>query len=212
MMMPTVPMAVLVAVAAALAAALLTGRLHAVAEAESALYRACLHVPLAALLGTGAALVAETWAEVLAYGILAVACALLIVVDLAEHRLPNVILGRTCPILLAAFTLAAVVGTSWGDLGRAVLAMVVLTAAYLVLALIAPSGIGMGDVKFSGLLGMALGWSDWNAVVLGTVAAFALNGIVALGVLLARRDRGGEVPFGPAMVVGAMLGLATTLT
>lgn len=201
----------LLAGAAALAAALLTGRLRAVAEVESPLYRARAHIPLAALLGAGAALLAGTWAEALAHGVLAVACALLVVVDLAEHRLPNAIIGATLPLLLAALALAALVGASWGDLGRAVLAAIVVAAAYLTLALIAPAGIGMGDVKFSPLLGLALGWSGWHAVLLGTVAAFLVNGVLALVVLLVRRDRRAEVPFGPAMVIGAVLGLAATL-
>jgi leader peptidase (prepilin peptidase) / N-methyltransferase len=82
---------------------------------------------------------------------------------------------------------------------------------YLILALISPAGLGMGDVKFSGLLGLALGWAGWQSVLLGVLAGFVLNAVVALLVMVIRRDRGGEVPFGPAMVAGAALVLALPL-
>jgi leader peptidase (prepilin peptidase)/N-methyltransferase len=82
---------------------------------------------------------------------------------------------------------------------------------YLVLALIAPSGLGMGDVKLAGLLGLYLGWLGWGAVVLGAMAGFVVQAVVAL-LLLATRRIGlrGELPFGPAMLAGAALVIAWT--
>lgn len=82
-----------------------------------------------------------------------------------------------------------------------------LFAAYLVLAFISPAGLGLGDVKFSGAIGLLLGWYGWPYLIVGTVAAFVLNGLVAL-VALARVGRKAEVPFGPTMIAGAVLALA----
>lgn len=196
------------AVAAGLLAALLTGRLHAVTEQPSWLYRTRCHIPLAALLGAGAGALAPTWALLLPGVVLALACALLIVVDLAEHRLPNALLAAAYPALLIALLPAAVLGPDWAALGRALLAGLAVMAAFLVLALISPAGLGMGDVKFSGLLGIALGWAGWTPVLLGMAAGFVLNAVLALLVMVIRRDRHGEVPFGPSMVGGAAVVLA----
>jgi leader peptidase (prepilin peptidase)/N-methyltransferase len=84
-----------------------------------------------------------------------------------------------------------------------------LFGAYLVMALIAPSGLGMGDVKLAGLLGLYLGWLGWGAVVVGAVAGFVVQALLAL-LLLATRRIGlrGELPFGPAMLAGAALAIA----
>ena len=81
-----------------------------------------------------------------------------------------------------------------------------LFAAFLVLALVAPSGMGMGDVKLAALLGLYLGWLGWPAVALGAAAGFVVQAVVALALLATRRiGLRGELPFGPAMLAGAAL-------
>jgi leader peptidase (prepilin peptidase)/N-methyltransferase len=175
-----------------------------VATTRSAWLRTPALAALAAAGGAGAAALAPTWPEAVAFAILALACALLVAVDLAEHRIPDRILGPAYPAFFAALALAAAVSGEWPRLGRAVVAAVVLCAVYLVLALISPSGLGLGDVKLSGLLGAFLGWLGWPQVLFGTLAAFAIVAILAAGLLLARlRSRRSDVAFGPAMVLGA---------
>ena len=81
--------------------------------------------------------------------------------------------------------------------------------AALVLALIAPAGLGLGDVKFSAVIGGLLGWFGWHHVAMGTVLGFTINGVVALVVLLVvRGGRRMQIPFGPSMVLGAVCALA----
>jgi leader peptidase (prepilin peptidase)/N-methyltransferase len=92
-----------------------------------------------------------------------------------------------------------------------VLGAAALFAVYLSLALVSPGGLGMGDVKLAALLGLYLGWLGWAAVVLGALAGFVVQALVAL-VLLAIRRIGlrGELPFGPAMLAGAALAIGAT--
>lgn len=81
---------------------------------------------------------------------------------------------------------------------RALTAAAVLTVGYLLVALASRGGLGAGDVKLAGLLGLALGWQGWAAVLAGTVAAWVA---AALFLLLARVFSPGgqrEVPMGPA--------------
>jgi leader peptidase (prepilin peptidase)/N-methyltransferase len=57
-------------------------------------------------------------------------------------------------------------------------------------------------------LGLALGFRSWGVLVVGVFAAFAVGGLVSLGLLAARRvGRKDAIPFGPAMVAGAALAL-----
>ncbi|MCU1615141.1 MAG: peptidase prepilin type [Frankiales bacterium] len=141
-----------------------------------------------------------------AFLVLAAAGVLLAVVDLEHRLLPNRILLPAAVAGALLLGLAAAAGGAWPTLLRAVLAAVVLFLVFLVLALLAPAGLGMGDVKLAGLLGLYLGWLGWGALVVGVVAGFAVQAVVAVVLLAARRvGRRGELPFGPAMLGGAAL-------
>lgn len=166
-------------------------------------------VVLATLGGAGAAALARGWADLLGLAVLAVACGLLVVIDLAVHRLPDVIVGPTALALLLSLTLAALTQDAWPALGRAALAGAAMGLLYFVLALIAPSGMGLGDVKLAGLLGLFLGWLGWPHVVLGTLGGFLVGGVVALVLLVLRRaTMRTSFAFGPWMVLGAALAAA----
>ncbi|GAA4286413.1 A24 family peptidase [Georgenia daeguensis] len=166
-------------------------------------------VVLAAAGGAGAAIIGTTWAEMLAFSVLSTACAVLIVIDLAEHRLPDVVVLPMYPAVLVLLTLAAAVNGQWSDLGRSVVAGAVLLTVYFAMAYAYPAGLGLGDVKLSGVLGMFLGWFGWPHVVLGTFAAFAINAIVVVVLLVLRKATlKSDVPFGPPMIAGAAVGAA----
>ena len=95
-----------------------------------------------------------------------------------------------------------------GDLGRlarGLLAAAAVGAFFLLLALISPRGMGLGDVKLAPTLGLAMGWLSWGTVAVGVFAGFLLGGLagmVALG--LSRKSR---LSFGPWLVAGALLGV-----
>jgi leader peptidase (prepilin peptidase) / N-methyltransferase len=136
------------------------------------------------------------------------AAVLLAVVDLQHRLLPDRVVLPSIAIGAVLLFLAAVPDHAWADLLRGVLAGVVLFTVYLMLALINPRGLGMGDVKLAALLGLYLGWLGWPVVASGTVAAFLAQALIAL-VLLATRRIGlrGELPFGPAMLLGAAVAI-----
>jgi leader peptidase (prepilin peptidase)/N-methyltransferase len=189
------------------AAGLLTPWVRKVANTDSAWFASRLHVLLAVLGGAGAGAFAYGLAELVGFALLALACALLVVIDLAVYRLPNVIVGPMYPILLVLLTVQAAIDGDWSRLGRAVAGGAVLALGYLVLALLVPSGLGLGDVKLAGLLGAFLGWTGWPNVFIGTLIAFALNAFVAAVLLISRQvTRKGATAFGPWMVVGAAIG------
>ncbi|MGX1770086.1 prepilin peptidase [Dietzia sp. NPDC055343] len=183
--------------------------MRGLADSDSRWLRIGLHIVLAATGGFGAAYLARGWADLVTFAALAVACALLVTIDLAVFRLPDKIVLPMYPVVFGGLLVAAAVYSEWGSLGRAAAAAAVLLAFYFILALINPSGMGLGDVKLSGLLGAFLGWLGWPAVMAGTLAAFVINAAVAL-VLLAARRVGAKsgIAFGPAMVIGAVLGAA----
>lgn len=87
---------------------------------------------------------------------------------------------------------------------RALLGAVVLFAGYLIMGLISPGAIGMGDVKLAAPIGLYLGYLGWTELLYGGLLGFILNGLVTI-TLLARkgRERTAEVPHGPSMLAAA---------
>lgn len=130
---------------------------------------------------------------------------LLAVIDLREKLLPNRILLPATVAAAGLLTLAAALDGTWPDLVRALLAGAASFAVLLVMALLAPTGLGMGDVKLAALLGLVLGWFGWSAVVLGFLLGFVLQAVVGLALLAVRRaGRDTELPFGPALLTGTL--------
>ncbi|WP_442854301.1 prepilin peptidase [Arthrobacter sp. Soil764] len=122
-------------------------------------------------------------------------------IDIALHLLPNplviMLLGGGLSLLL----LPGLISKQSDDLVRAALGAIILFAAYLILGLISPAGIGMGDVKLAAPVGLYLGYLGWSQLLYGALLGFILNGAVT--VLLIRRkgrNKATEVPHGPSML------------
>jgi len=138
-------------------------------------------------------------------GAIGVALAL---IDLDTKRLPNVIVLPSYVVGLVLLTAAAVVSDQYDDLLRAVLGMAALYSLYFLLALIYPAGMGFGDVKLAGVLGLYLGWLGWAEVVSGGFLGFLFGGVIGLGLMAARRaGRKSQIPFGPFMLAGAFVAI-----
>ena len=149
-------------------------------------------------------------ALVLAAACWLVACAVpLACTDLTVQRLPDPLTGAayagTAVLLLAA----AAVGGPWSALVRALLGGLALAGFYLLLMVISPSGMSLGDVKLAASLGTLLAWFSWRLLLAGGFAGFLLGGVFAAALLVSRRaGRKQSIPFGPFMIAGAVLAVA----
>ena len=102
----------------------------------------------------------------------------LAVIDIETLRLPDRLTLPSYPVGLVLLAIPA----DWPALGRAVLAAAVTGGAAFLLALLAPrGGLGLGDVKLLGVLGLFLGWLGWGVLVVGVALGFALGALVAVG-------------------------------
>jgi leader peptidase (prepilin peptidase) / N-methyltransferase len=147
--------------------------------------------------------------ELPAFLVLAGAAVPLTAIDLEHRLLPNRILVPASVAGASLLTLAAALTGEWPALLRAGLGAVLLFAVFLILALISPRSLGMGDVKLAGFLGLFLGWLGWTTLVLGALAGFVVQALAALALLAARRiGLRSELPFGPAMLLGAAIAIA----
>jgi len=128
-------------------------------------------------------------------------CALLVavsIVDLESRRIPN-------RIVLPGLAGALVARTALDPSPRWIAGAALAGGSLLVLALVYPAGLGMGDVKLAAFLGAWLAWDGLLALVLGSFAAF----IPALGIIIARGRAARKValPFGPFLALGGVVAL-----
>lgn len=127
-------------------------------------------------------------------------------IDIDHKLLPNRI------VLPALASEAVLLGVS-AALGRgahaylsALIGMVGAFGFFFALALISPRGMGMGDVKLSAMIGLALGFLGWEHVVVGLFLGFFAGAVGGIALIVIRR--GGmksTIPFGPYMALGAVL-------
>ena len=147
--------------------------------------------------------VVAVWVYVCAVG------TVLAYVDWHTKLLPFRLVAPSYVIVAVLVSLAALVERDVDMLVRAAAGWLLAFGAFVLMWLVYSKGIGYGDVRLSGVLGMALAAVGWQELLVGMYAAF-LFGAVGGGLLsLARKvDRKGY-PFGPFMVLGAWFGVVS---
>jgi leader peptidase (prepilin peptidase)/N-methyltransferase len=132
----------------------------------------------------------------------------LTVIDLDVRRLPNAIVLPSYPVLALLLAFASAWSGDWWALARAGIGAVAMFGFFFAVAFAYPAGMGFGDVKLAGLVGGALAYLSWAALVVGAFLGFLLGALVGVGLMLAGRGgRKTAVPFGPFMAAGALLAL-----
>lgn len=145
-------------------------------------------------------------AELPAYLYLVAVGVCLALIDIDVHRLPDAIVLPSYPV--AAILLGA---ASWAqqDLDSVIRAAVGgagLYAFYFLLALAYPQGMGFGDVKLAGILGIYLAWLGYEELVVGGFLGFLFGGLVGASLMaVGRAGRKSKIPFGPFMIAGAFV-------
>lgn len=128
------------------------------------------------------------------------------IIDIRTHTLPNRYVLPAYPIS-GALLLAAALGSAMpGHALRAGGGALAMGALYWLLWAVYPAGMGFGDVKWAGVLGLFLGFLSWQHVVLGVAAGFVAGGLWGVVLIVSRRGSAqSAIPFGPAMAAGAWL-------
>jgi leader peptidase (prepilin peptidase)/N-methyltransferase len=131
----------------------------------------------------------------------------LAIIDWRTRLLPTRILAPTYLVLVPLVVVAALASGEPRLLARAAIGWAVMGGIYLALWLVHPAGMGYGDVRLSGILGIVLGYLGLGQLALGGWSAFLLGGLggvllVALKIVDRKHN-----PFGPWMLIGALVGI-----
>ncbi|MHA7239388.1 prepilin peptidase [Arthrobacter sp. TMS1-12-1] len=131
------------------------------------------------------------------------------VIDWRTHRLPDRIVLPSYPAAGLLLGAAAGAAGDWQRIPGMLGGGVILLVAFAALHLLQPQGLGLGDVKLAGLLGLYLGFAGPELLWWGPFLAVLLGGAWSLVLLAARRATlRSAVAFGPFLIAGAALGLA----
>jgi leader peptidase (prepilin peptidase)/N-methyltransferase len=131
----------------------------------------------------------------------------LTVIDWRTKLLPTWLIARTYVGLVLLVLVVAAITQDWQNLIRAGIGWAGAGLLFFVLWYIHPRGLGYGDVRLSGILGIALGYVGTAELVVGVYAGFLLGGIGGGLLSLVRIVHRKGFPFGPFMLVGALIGL-----
>lgn len=120
-------------------------------------------------------------------------------IDLAERLIPNAI---TLPAAIAA--LAAGLALDIEFVPEQLLAGAGAFAFFFLAAWLYPRGMGMGDVKLAGVLGLCLGRAVVPAIFIALISG-VLAGLVVMSRVGTARGRKTAVPFGPFLALGGIV-------
>ncbi|MGH9023862.1 MAG: prepilin peptidase [Acidimicrobiia bacterium] len=166
-----------------------------------------LGIACAALFAVAAWRFSDSWA-LPAYLLLFGTLLAISVIDYQHHIVPNRILVPVVVVSLALLGGGSLAdGVSFAFV-RGVLGGAAAFGILLMMNLVSPQGLGMGDVKLAFLLGLYLGWLGWALVAVGLFLGFVLGGVGGLVLILAGiRDRRDHIAFAPFLSAGAVLGV-----
>lgn len=135
-------------------------------------------------------------------------CVALAVVDWRTRLLPTKVIAPTYLLTITLVLVCFAVTRDTDDLARAGLGWLAAGGSFFVLWFVHPRGLGYGDVRLAGVLGIALGYLGWGELLVGLYAGFLLGGVGGGLLALLRVVERRAFPFGPFMLVGALVGIA----
>jgi len=130
----------------------------------------------------------------------------LAMIDIDLQRLPDALTLPSYPVGLGLLGIAAAVDHEPRAYVHGLIGMAALFLFYGVVWFIYPSGMGLGDVKLSGVVGLYLGWLGWGHVVLGMFLGFFLGAVIGV-VVVATKNKSlqSHFAFGPFLAAGALI-------
>jgi leader peptidase (prepilin peptidase)/N-methyltransferase len=133
-------------------------------------------------------------------------CVALSVIDWRTRYLPTRLIAPSYLVVGVLVVLASALTSDWGALRLALIGWVAAFGFFALIWLL-PGGMGYGDVRLAGVLGMALGWLGGAQLMLGLYTGFVLGGVAGLLLSRLRVFHHRHSPFGPHMAIGALLGV-----
>ena len=130
------------------------------------------------------------------------------VADIRVGLLPRKIVYPTLGLMTVALVAASSVSGDWRSLLDAAIGGVAGFLVFFIIWFISPRAMGFGDVRLAGLIGAGLGYLGFRQLYLGFLVSFVAGVVIGLGKMAVQgTGRKTALPFGPALAVGAVIGV-----
>jgi leader peptidase (prepilin peptidase)/N-methyltransferase len=141
-----------------------------------------------------------------AYCVFGIALVVLSFVDLERQLIPSRVVYPAAAIIVPLLVVSSAVDDRWVSLGRAALGGAIAFVGFFLVHAVVPRGLGFGDVRLAGLIGVSTGWLGLGHAFVAFFSGFVLGAVV--GVAVAALTGGGRktrIPFGPFLAAGAFV-------
>jgi leader peptidase (prepilin peptidase)/N-methyltransferase len=143
---------------------------------------------------------------VVSYWIFFLALATVSVTDLTHRLVPRHLIYAALVVMVPVDVAVSAVNGTWHDLVGAAIAGGVAFGLFFLIWFFVPRGMGFGDVRLAGLIGVGLGYLSLLHAYLGFLGGFLLGLLVGVVVLVRSSEgRKTRVPFGPPLAGGAVV-------
>lgn len=157
---------------------------------------------LAAVNGALAWRIGPQWVlgSYLLFGFLTV---ILFLTDIDHKRIPNRITYPGTPLTGVLLLAGAWLDGTVQAFPRAMGGALASAGFFFLVYLAARGGFGFGDVKLAVLLGLFVAFDGWDRLLVAGFATAVVGGLMALVAVMAGARAKTEIPYGPAMILGA---------
>lgn len=128
------------------------------------------------------------------------------VLDVREHRLPDLLVTAAAVGVLAALTAASVLSGEWQPWWRAIAVAAAAFALMYVMAVV--TDLGYGDVKLIAVIAGCAGYDSSAAAMFAVLAGFLTASIAAVALWVVTRQGSRALAVGPWLLLGAAAALA----
>ena len=128
--------------------------------------------------------------------------------DLSHRLVPRQLLYGGLAVIVPLLVLASAVEHTWSDLLRAVICGGAAFAVFFAIWFLVPRGMGFGDVRLAGVIGLTVGYLGvvhaYLAFLVGFVVGLVFGLVLMVGSSAGRKTR---IPFAPALCIGAVVAI-----
>ncbi|MGA2835950.1 MAG: A24 family peptidase [Acidimicrobiales bacterium] len=140
------------------------------------------------------------------YAVFLVMAVTVSVTDLTHRLVPRYLIYGAMALVVPLLVVVSSLDHSWRDLSGAAIAGAVAFGVFFVIWFAVPKGMGYGDVRLAGAIGVAVGYLSllhaYVAFLIGFVLGLALGLVLMVGSSAGRKTR---IPFAPALCAGAAI-------
>ncbi len=126
--------------------------------------------------------------------------------DLSQRLVPRRLIYGALVLIVPLLVATAAVDTTFGDLTGAVIAGAVAFAIFFALWWFVPRGMGFGDVRLAGAIGLTVGYLSLVHAYVAFVAGFVIGMVFGLVLMVvSSAGRKTRIPFAPSLAAGAVI-------